>query len=90
MDTETRKGLEQLNETVNSVGWNILADDLETKIELLKEELTKTQIDGDLLKIAQGRILAYREILSLPAYLDQALKPEEDVGPEEDVYGNPV
>jgi hypothetical protein len=77
MDAETRKTLELLNNTVHTPGWDVLADDLETKIEQIKEELLNTQITGDLLKIAQGRILAYRDILSLPVFLDEALKPQE-------------
>lgn len=89
MDTEARKSLEDLNETLTTKGWQILSDDLEAKVEALKEELTKVQVDNDLLKIAQGRILAYREIMALPTFIEQALKQDEEEV-EEDVYGNPV
>lgn len=71
MDNQTREALEKLSETVNTEGWEVLSKDLEAKIEAIKEELTipDKAIDADILKIAQGRILAYRDILSLPVVI---------------------
>lgn len=80
MDDVTSKALESLNEMVHTKGWDVLEDDIKEKIEELKESILHTDVTGDLLKIAQGRILAYREILSLPIIVEKALTPDE---PEE-------
>jgi len=80
MDAVTLKALENLNEMIHTKGWDVLEEDIKEKIEELKESVLQTDVTGDLLKIAQGRILAYREILSLPIIVEKALAPEE---PEE-------
>lgn len=79
MDAETRVRLEQMWDTVNTDGWNTLMDDLKEKIRLIKEELAlNLNVDQDLLKIAQGRIMAYNDMLTLHPVLDQALSQKED------------
>lgn len=62
-----------------------MVEDLEKKIEAIKEELTQPskEVDGDLLRIAQGRILAYRDILSVPASIEFAFKQAEEEKEEE-------
>ncbi len=78
MDAETRKELEALNELIHLKRWDILVEDIENKVEELKEQVLHPEVTGDLLKIAQGRIIAYREILALPTIVDAALNQEED------------
>ncbi len=79
MDAETRKELEALNELIHLPGWDILVSDVEDKVEELKEQVLHPEVTGDLLKIAQGRIIAYREILALPTIVEAALNQEVEV-----------
>lgn len=75
MDKQAEDALTDLSEMVNTEGWKVLTDDVEKKIEAIKEELTTPSLDmnGDLLRIAQGRILAYRDILAIPIVVQHAL-----------------
>lgn len=86
MDQKTRESLEQLYELTNTPGWAVLAEDLDKKVEAIKEELTvpSKEVDGELLRIAQGRILAYRDILSIHGAVGYALK-QADEEAEEDL-----
>ena len=84
MDQETLEALENLNEMINTPGWDVLKGDIEDKIEELKEQLLHPEVTGDLLKVAQGRILAYREILSLPIIVEAALNQEVETEDESD------
>jgi len=66
--------LERIWETVNSPGWADIEQDLKEKVEQMKVALvTDMNADGDLLKVAQGRVLSYNEILSLYDVVKYAL-----------------
>lgn len=78
MDDITRRALENLNEMVHTKGWDVLEEDIKEKVEELKEQVLHPTVTGELLKVAQGRILAYREILSLPTIIEAALNQESD------------
>jgi len=80
MTHDVRVSLEKLSEMVNTEGWEIMVDDLEKKIEAIKEELTtpSAEVNGDLLRIAQGRILAYRDILSIPSSISFAFEQDKE------------
>jgi len=76
--------LERIWETVNSPGWTDIEQDLKEKVEQMKVALvTDLNADGDLLKIAQGRVLSYNEILSLYNVVKYALD-NKDAEPDED------
>jgi hypothetical protein len=68
VDEENVSRLERIWETVNSAGWKDLEEEFNSKIEQIKTALvTDFESTGDLLRVAQGRILVYRELLSLHA-----------------------
>lgn len=87
MDAKTRQDLEELNETCKTNGWEILSKSIEKKIEAIKEELTlpRIEVNEHLLRIAQGRILAYRDLLSLPLQTHYALVQDEEIGEDDPV-----
>jgi hypothetical protein len=79
MDRETREFYEALSETVKTPGWKLYSDSLNKKIEAIKEELVTGSLDvtQDLLRVAQGRILAYRELISLPYVVEHVFTMEK-------------
>ncbi len=85
MDQETQKALESLNEMIHTPGWDVLEEDIQEKVDDLKEQVLHPEVTGDLLKIAQGRIIAYREILSLPVIVEAALNPEVEEDQDDSV-----
>ena len=84
MEPHIRVRLEKMLETTKTEGWQLLSEDLETKITMIKEELVSNlNVEQDVLKIAQGRTMSYRDILSLPIVLENALD-EKDEADEPD------
>ncbi len=78
---EDRIALEELNLMVSTPGWKILSESIDKKIEAIKEELTAPvpEMNEYLLRIAQGRLLAYRDILSVPGQTTWALTAANEI-----------
>lgn len=79
MEPHVVEKLERIWDTVNSPGWADIEQDLNEKIEQMKTALvTDMAVDGDLLKVAQGRVLSYNELLSLYNVVKYALEHQND------------
>jgi len=79
MDDKTAEKLGRIWETVNTPGWKDLEEDMREKISQIKDALVDPGSGtGDLLRIAQGRILTYNDFLSLYAMLDHVLKEDDE------------
>lgn len=74
MTSEDVKRLEAIQSTVVTDGWKYIIEDVETKVKQLKDELINPQVGLDLLRLAQGRIVVYNELLTLGVMVDQALE----------------
>jgi hypothetical protein len=70
--------LEKIRETVISEGWKLLMADVETKTSDLKNALTAPANTLDEIRVAQGRLFVYRELLALPAMIENALAQQEE------------
>jgi hypothetical protein len=80
MDEQTTRAVEAMAEMVQTSGWDHLASDLESKINAIKDVLTRPEETNiDVLRIAQGRLMAYRDLLALPIMLAQALRDHREV-----------
>lgn len=73
MSPDDLKRAEAIQSTVVTDGWKHLLDDVQNKVEQLKHELTNPNVTLDLLRLAQGRIIVYNEMLSLRALIENAL-----------------
>lgn len=74
MTPEQIRELEQILETCNSPGWKLILNDVDHKVDAIKEGFTQFGITEQLWNYGQGRISVYRELLTLEAVLDEALK----------------
>lgn len=74
MTNDDVKRLEAIQSTVLSDGWKYLMEDVREKVEVLKYEFTNPQVSLELLRLGQGRIIVYNELLTLPIMVDQALE----------------
>lgn len=74
MTPEDVKRIEQLQETVNSQGYRFMLEDVEAKVAAIKEDFTNPNITLDLLRVGQGRLFVYKELLGLPAIVDSILE----------------
>jgi predicted DNA-binding protein len=73
MTPEDTRRLEAIHSTVTSDGWKYLVEDIETKVESIKEEFTQAATNLELLRFGQGRLVVYREFASLRAIVAQIL-----------------
>lgn len=73
MTPEQVKELENIYETVHSKGWVLLMKDVEDKLTSIKDETLNPSVQTEVWRVAQGRALVYRELLSLPAMIDHTL-----------------
>lgn len=86
MSTELKR-LEAIQSTLASEGWKHLVEDVETKVEAMKEEFLSPQVTLEMMRFAQGRIAVYREFLSLKTVVDQILEQNESVADEDATDG---
>lgn len=73
MTPEDVKHFETLQDLFTQPGWAVLAEELEFKIEAIKEGFTAFGTLPELISYGQGRISVYRELLTLPAIINNAL-----------------
>jgi len=79
MDDKTAEKLARIWETVNTPGWKDLENDMREKVEQIKSALVDpTTTDGDVLRVAQGRILTYNDFLTMYTMLEHVLKEEDE------------
>lgn len=82
--------LEKIRDTVISEGWQLLMIDVEAKLQALTEAMTNPKNTLDEMRVAQGRIFGYRELLGLPVMIELALKEKEDDKELADVEIDPI
>lgn len=70
---EDVKRFEDLQDLFSNPGWKVLADELEFKVEAIKEGFTQFGTLPELISYGQGRISVYREFLTLPDIINNAL-----------------
>jgi hypothetical protein len=66
--------LEVLHEMTNVPGWKLLVEDLEARVDALKEGLVNNRSDEYQIGLAQGHIKVYREFINLRVMIDQLQK----------------
>jgi hypothetical protein len=66
--------LEALHEMTNVPGWKLLVEDLEARVDALKEGLVNNRSDEYQIGLAQGHIKVYREFINLRVMIDQLQK----------------
>jgi len=74
MDADVAQKLARIYELTRMPGWADLEEDLKEKMDAIKDALAHdVSVTHELLKIAQGRILAYRDILAIPVLVEHTL-----------------
>ncbi len=69
-----REKLETLFDLTSHVGWKVLGEDLEKRVEALKEGLASNESTSYQLGLAHGHIKVYREMISLRSLVEMILK----------------
>jgi predicted DNA-binding protein len=87
MTTEDTRRLEAIQSTVASDGWKYLVEDIEQKIEAMKEEFLNPNVSLEALRFGQGRIQVYKEFLSLKQVVDAVLDQAKEEAAEDAVDG---
>lgn len=78
MTPEDVKRYETLQDMFAHPGWTILADEFDTNIEILREEVLSYKMDFDRVMYTRGRISTLRDIKAFPAIIENALKDEDE------------
>lgn len=73
MSPEDLKRLEAIQSTVTSDGWNYLIEDIQAKVDAMKEEFLNPQVTLDLIRFGQGRVSVYKEIIGLRSVVERVL-----------------
>lgn len=73
MSNDDTKRLEAIHSTVSSDGWKYLVEDIEAKIDAMKEEFINPNVSLELLRFGQGRISVYKEMVSLRDVVSQII-----------------
>ena len=73
MSPDEAKRLEAIQSTVTSDGWKYLVEDIQAKIEAIKEEFTQPSTNLEMLRFGQGRLIVYREFVALRAIVEQII-----------------
>lgn len=73
MSNDDTKRLEAIHSTVSSDGWKYLVEDIESKIDAMKEEFVNPNVSLELLRFGQGRISVYKEMVSLRDVVSQII-----------------
>lgn len=74
MTPEDVKRIEAIQDTVHSKGWAYLLEDVNAKVDAIKEDFTNPGITVDILRIGQGRLFVYKELQAMQAIVDQILE----------------
>lgn len=73
MTPEDVKRIEAIQDTVHSVGWAHLLEDVDAKVDSIKEDFTNPGITIDVLRIGQGRLFVYKELQAMQQIVDHIL-----------------
>lgn len=88
MSPDDRTRLEAIQSTVISDGWNYLIEDIQAKVDSMKEEFLNPQVALELLRFGQGRISVYKELIGLRNVVERVLEDADaDDAQEEDIDG---
>lgn len=88
MSPDDRTRLEAIQSTVISDGWNYLIEDIQAKVDSMKEEFLNPQVTLELLRFGQGRISVYKELIGLRNVVERVLEDADaDDAQEEDIDG---
>lgn len=83
MNQDDRNRLEAIQSTVTSDGWNYLIEDIQAKVDSMKEEFLSPQVTLELLRFGQGRIAVYKEIIGLRSVVEHVLDDDTEAAREE-------
>lgn len=83
MNQDDRNRLEAIQSTVTSDGWNYLIEDIQAKVDSMKEEFLNPQVTLELLRFGQGRIAVYKEIIGLRSMVEHVLDDDAETAREE-------
>lgn len=70
--------LEELFDMTNHPGWKLLMEDLNERVDALKEGLANNRADEYQLGLAQGHIKVYRELSNLRVMIEQLMKQQQE------------
>jgi len=74
----TQAELEKMRDTVISDGWKLLMQDVQKQHDTIRDALGNPAGTIDEIRVAQGRLSVYRELLALPDVIDLTLKQREE------------
>ena len=78
MNREQRGKLEALFDLTSHPGWKVLGEDLDQRVNALKEGLASNESTSYQLGLAHGHIKVYREFMNLRGLIEMVLKQEEE------------
>jgi hypothetical protein len=76
--TETIKKLETLFDLTAHPGWKFLTDDLQERIDAIKEGLTHNEVTPYDLGQAQAHVKVFREFLGLRTLVEHAIRQAQE------------
>lgn len=78
MNVEQRQKLESMFDLTSHPGWKVLGEDLEKRVDALKEGLATREATIYQLGLAHGHIKVYRELISLRDLIEMILKQDQE------------
>jgi hypothetical protein len=72
------KGLEEMFDMTAHKGWSILMEDMDRRVDALKEGLATKEATVYQIGLVQGHIKVYRELKNLRSMIEMALKEYEE------------
>jgi len=78
MSEESTKKLEALFDLTSHPGWQYLIDDMEERVDAIKESLTQGEVPAYELGLAQAHVKVYREIINLRTMIELAIKQSQE------------
>jgi hypothetical protein len=72
------KKLEELFDLTNHPGWKLLISDLEERLDVMRDSLTRYEVTPYELGVAQGHIKVYRELKELRRMVELALQQHKE------------
>jgi hypothetical protein len=73
MEDQIQK-LETLFDLTSHPGWKILVEDMEDRVDAIKESLTQGEVSAYDLGLAQAHVKVFREIITLRNMVEIAIK----------------
>lgn len=71
MNEAQARTVDNLRDMFATEGWKKYLEDVETKVNAIKEELTNPEIPENVANFGRGRIAVYRELLTFERLVDQ-------------------